>query len=334
MDMTTTTFTVSASAMPAVTSTNVLNTFLRRLSMLAILLVTFVSGMRAASYTISSGNNYLGINNGAIANINPFNASTCVWTGPDSGSGNFYMTVNGTTYYLRYSNGLTVTTRESQATSWTINGERLYNGSRYIRYNNNWTTVNNPNNWTTTGLDILAKLSFDPTGITAEGVEIVVGEEGQITYNLTSTSGTPVYDNVTFSINNTGIATINATTGVVTGVSAGTATVTVTAKKQDGTTACTATCSVVVKEPTPIQYVFYYSSSYGGSYYLAVNEDRDGVTRTNTFNAETCIWTGVDVGAGVYSATVDGTTYYLRLQSSGYYSYTLTITTDKDRSIR
>lgn len=326
-----TAFTTNASMMPVCTSTHTLSLCLRRLSMLAILIVTFVSGMRAASYTISSGNNYLGINNGAIANINPFNASTCVWTGPDSGSGRFSMTVNGTTYYLRYNNGLTVTTNQNNATSWTINGERLSTGTRYIRYNNGWTTVNNPNNWTT-GLDILAKLSFDPTGITAEGVEIVVGEEGKITYNLTSTSGTPVYDNVTFSINNTGIATINATTGVVTGVSAGTATVTVTAKKQDGTTACTATCSVVVKEPTPIQYVFYYSSNYGDAYYLAVNEDRDGVTRTNTFDAETCIWTGVDVGAGVYSATVDGTIYYLRLQSSGYYNYTLTITTDKDQA--
>ena len=78
----------------------------------------------------------------------------------------------------------------------------------------------------------------------------------------------------------------------------------------------------VVIEQTPTEYVFYYNG-----YYLTVNDGKNGVTRTNTFDAETCIWTGVDVGAGVYSATVDGRIYYLRLSDNN-----LTITTDKNQA--
>ena len=81
---------------------------------------------------------------------------------------------------------------------------------------------------------------------------IYAGNTGNITYSLTPN---PCYDNVTYTSNNTGIATVSSS-GVVTGVAAGQTTITVSAKKIDGTTSSALTTTVTVnvreKVATPV----------------------------------------------------------------------------------
>ena len=95
----------------------------------------------------------------------------------------------------------------------------------------------------------------DPTSISitsANPMTVYAGNTGNITYSLTPY---PCYNNVTYTSNNTGIATVS-NSGVVTGVAAGQTTITVSAKKIDGTTssALTTTITVNVREKvaTPV----------------------------------------------------------------------------------
>ena len=62
-----------------------------------------------------------------------------------------------------------------------------------------------------------------------------------------SITGTPM-SGPTYSSSNTGVATINATTGVVTGVAKGTSTITITYTNYDGTKA-TKTCNITIIQP-------------------------------------------------------------------------------------
>jgi len=100
----------------------------------------------ASSCLISDGNgNYLSINTaGALTNTTNSSTST-VWTFVNvTGSGLISAQANGLTYYLRYNSGLTITTTQSQGTSWTNKyGNIFYNGN-YITYNSGWktTTIN------------------------------------------------------------------------------------------------------------------------------------------------------------------------------------------------
>jgi hypothetical protein len=94
------------------------------------------------SYKISSGNGaYLTINsNGQLVNTN--NESLAVaWTFENPyGSGKVSSQANGTTYYLHYSSGLTLTTSLNTAVSWTRNNGVIFYNGNYIRYNSNNST--------------------------------------------------------------------------------------------------------------------------------------------------------------------------------------------------
>lgn len=102
----------------------------------------------------------------------------------------------------------------------------------------------------------------DPTGITANDVELVVGSADRtVSYTLTPTG--QVYNKVEAS-GNSGIVTVSPATVensphntgsfTIHAVSKGRTTLTLTAKKFDGTTACTTTVNVTVKEKcaTPV----------------------------------------------------------------------------------
>ena len=97
----------------------------------------------ALNYLISDGSgNYLTINSsGAITNSTNSSTAT-VWTFANpTGSGLISAQANGSTYYLRYNNGLAITTTQSLGTSWTSqNGYIFYNGN-YLTYNSGWTTI-------------------------------------------------------------------------------------------------------------------------------------------------------------------------------------------------
>ena len=104
-----------------------------------------------AGKKIHSGNNYMTVtSNGNLGNeTNSSSAVTWIFENIN-GSGRVYAEVGNQKYYLRYNNGLTVTTTESNATNWTYNSNngRLYYNNRYIRYSNGWTTTTNQNNAT------------------------------------------------------------------------------------------------------------------------------------------------------------------------------------------
>ena len=84
---------------------------------------------------------------------------------------------------------------------------------------------------------------IDPEGITAEDLTLPEGETGTIVYELQPSGA---YRNVTFSVADATIATVNAN-GVVTGIKAGTTTVTLTAKKLNGQTSPALTTTIYVK---------------------------------------------------------------------------------------
>ena len=112
--------------------------------------LTFVNdGWSAALesyYLISDGNgNYLTYNGSITNSTTAANASK--WTFSNTAdvnnpSGTISTLYNGTTYNLRYNNGLTAST--NQSTSWTNNNGRLYNGSYYIKFvNGSWEASSN-----------------------------------------------------------------------------------------------------------------------------------------------------------------------------------------------
>lgn len=86
----------------------------------------------------------------------------------------------------------------------------------------------------------------DPEGISVTTpMTVYVGQTGTISYTLTPS---PCYNNVTYTSNNTSIATVN-NSGVVTGVAVGSTTITVSAYTIGGTTsgALTGTVTVIVR---------------------------------------------------------------------------------------
>lgn len=84
---------------------------------------------------------------------------------------------------------------------------------------------------------------IDPEGITAEDLTLPVDETRTIAYELQPSGA---YRNVTFSVADVTIATVNAN-GVVTGKKAGTTTITLTAKKLNGETSPALTTTINVK---------------------------------------------------------------------------------------
>lgn len=84
---------------------------------------------------------------------------------------------------------------------------------------------------------------IEPTSIIAQDLTLAVDDTGTIVYDLQPSGA---YRNVTFSVADATIATVNAN-GVVTGIKAGTTTVTLTAKKLNGETSPALTTTINVK---------------------------------------------------------------------------------------
>ena len=134
-------------------------TTVRRLAILAILLMTFTLGARAAQYVIYNGTYFLAIKNkNGIEATSTFNPSTCIWTGPENGSSGYLsIQYNGATYYLNR-NGSSLAISTNASTYWNASGNDLYTvvsafyGSQnyYIYHSNGWKNHNQKNNNVTT----------------------------------------------------------------------------------------------------------------------------------------------------------------------------------------
>lgn len=125
----------------------------------------------------------------------------------------------------------------------------------------------------------------DPTGVSASDMTLNEGEDRTITPTLTPN---PCYTRLEFSSANTDIATVNATTGEVTGVAGGQTTVTIKAYKYSAPTqfvSTTITITVMEKVATPV---------------IEFTPQGEGETASTTITCGTA-------GARIYYTT-DGTT--------------------------
>ena len=145
--------TANASVMPISTSTHTSSTVLRRLGMLAALLVTFVLGVRAQSYYVFRNANgyYIYNNNGTVGATQTFSPA-CVW-GASGTMGNTSCTLQSyvnTSQYLRGSStSLSIGNSQSNWRTSSNGGNnylRYYgsssNNRRYIGYQNGVFTFN------------------------------------------------------------------------------------------------------------------------------------------------------------------------------------------------
>ncbi len=190
-----------------------------------------------------------------------------------TGTNNSYTHSNATYYYVyEFSDKTYYSTNPANAASITkpTSGlPQLTEGYTWSISNNSYATVNpstgaiTVNSLPTTDTEITLTCSvthegktqtvdkkitiiapkIDPEGITAEDLTLAEGETGTIVYDLQPSGA---YRNVTFSVADATIATVNAN-GVVTGIKAGTTTVTLTAKKLNDETSPALTTTIKVK---------------------------------------------------------------------------------------
>ena len=210
--------TANASVMPVSNSTHTFRTFLRRLSLLAILLITFVSEASAAQYVIYNGTHFLAIKNrNNIEATTTFNPATCIWTGPENGaSGYMSIEYNGSTYYLnKVNNSYTLSVSTSASSRWNVKGSMIYTsissmfGTRnyYIYYGSQWLTQTDANDSknnvlylctveSSTGGEItksyaisIGNVVANPTTLDHKGISTVTVSGGSVTVTTTTTSG-------------------------------------------------------------------------------------------------------------------------------------------------
>ena len=213
--------TANASVMPVSNSTHTFRTFLRRLSLLAILLITFVSEASAAQYVIYNGTYFLAIkNSNNIEATTTFNPATCIWTGPENGaSGYFSIEYNGDTYYLnRTTSGWnsTISVSTSASSHWNVKGSMIYTSvtsnwlgttNYYLYYDSGWKTWNQANNSSNNVLYLcsveastggeatksyainIGNVVANPTTLDHKGTSTVTVSGGSVTVTTTTTSG-------------------------------------------------------------------------------------------------------------------------------------------------
>jgi len=230
-------------------------------------------------------------------------AMTVVWKNGDSFSytGNaitpaFDVLDNGSTlaagsnndYTYEFSNNTNVGT---QATL-TITGRNEYQGTKTVYFtitkaSNEFTTINTPS----VPIDCGAAALTIPHATTgSRGPSTISLPAGTFSIGATSKFGTPTYTS-----NNTSIATVNSSTGVVTGVAAGTTTITVSVAGTTNYDALSQNINVTVEK---MSYVFTYNGTTEGSgpCYQVVNNNGPHIF-TKTFTANATL-TAALVGAG------------------------------------
>ena len=193
-----------------------------------------------------------------------YTGSNSTYTAP------YYTLTGASTYYVQdggtpQTNITSFTTTTGINYSWTLENSASYDDG-YVRISGNSveyyksygtettltlravathtasSTVSTATSQTLTFMPLLDPTNLDITS--GNTMTVNVGNTGNITYSLQPNS---CYDNVTFSSNATGVATVSSD-GIVTGVSAGTATITVTAHTIDENANLTKTVTVTVKD--------------------------------------------------------------------------------------
>jgi len=168
----------------------------------------------------------------------------------------------------------------------------------------------------------------DPTvSFATTSKTMTVGE----TYTQTATTNSD--GDITYSSSNTSVATVDATTGLVTAVAAGTATITASVAATSSYNAGSATYMVTVTRITPT--ISFATSTVnineGGTYTQIPTYNGDGAitfsssnTSVATVDASTGLVTGVSEGTATITATAAQTTMYSSVSAT--YSVTVTET--------
>ncbi len=196
-------------------------------------------------------------------------------------SGYFQFEFNSTTYYKTSLTAGATTTLPSGSTdgvtySWSLEG-----------INNSYATISNdgkisyldyvPTDQTATikltathgetTRTVSKQVTFkapevDPTDVSATNMTVYVGKSQNAAVTLTPN---PCYRHLEFTSANIGIATVNTTTGVVTGVSLGNTTVTVNAYKVGNTEYISTSFNVVVKDKVADPVITFTPSGTAGA---------------------------------------------------------------------
>ncbi|MCB9498160.1 MAG: endonuclease [Erysipelotrichaceae bacterium] len=150
-------------------------------------------------------------------------------------------------------------------------------------------------------VDLSSSVAVTGVSLDTSTLSLIVGNNSTLTATISPTDATN--QNVTWSTNNSSVATVSG--GVVTAVAAGTATITVTTS--DGS--YTDTCAVTVSELT-LASLAYSGTLSDSSYFTGESFDATGLTVTATYsNSSTAdvtssvIWTPNPLTAGTTSVT-------------------------------
>ena len=235
----------NASATSAASSIQTSRTFMQRLGMLAMLLVTFALGARAADYvfTYTNGNNtyFLGQSTTPTTSFVP---NTSIYTG---NSGSTFRNANG--YYIQYNYNSGLTFSATTGTNFTINNNQLaydfYNGNYiYLYFNNSNSTwqISYSNNRRATAYTVTTSSVINDFTISGEATIKAVGTHSYTHTNATyydtykfnnktyystnadqaATTTEPVNnlptidEGYTWTISSNNYATVNASTGAIT----------------------------------------------------------------------------------------------------------------------
>lgn len=256
-------------------------------------------------YITDNNDNYLSLDNsGNIINQSSAEDAT-LWaftTMNENPSGYIFTEINGTTYYLSYSNGLTTST--TQTTSWNNAGDGLYYSGNYIQFRDGkW--IASSDRTTSTRYRITDGngnyLSINGTNVVNE-----TSESDAIGWTFSNTSGT--YPKGTIS------TTINGSTYYLKYNSGLTLATSTTTWGNDGTGLYNSSNYIrfdgskwIATNLTGNQG--YYISDGKGNY-LSVS----GTSLANaTSTSDAILWTFSNYsGSGTISTIINSTTYYLR----------------------
>jgi hypothetical protein len=195
-------------------------------------------------------------------------------------------------------NEMTVALRNEKASADTYTLTATVGGATY-NYTKSGVTFENGKYYAITVKMNPKKVSFIYLNKTSASLAI----GGTVELSATVSPSDAVDKTVTWSSSNTSVATVNATTGVVTAVAEGTATITATANDGSGTTA---TCSVTVY---PEGTIVWNSSNVSNLYVSGTSTSykKEGITLSANADMISAIWYGSgDYGGIDFSARASG----------------------------
>ncbi|MGI6713989.1 MAG: endonuclease [Bacilli bacterium] len=206
-------------------------------------------------------------------NASPAVKARCMETYPDAASSvtldSIQVTTlpNKTTYYIDETldtTGIVVTGNYSDGTTKNVTSSCSFSPTTFSSLGTKAITVSGLGKTTTFNVNVVDYETVPLTGISIPDATINIEKEKTHTIVPTcAPSNVYPYPAITFNSNNTLVATVNSTTGVVTAVNQGTANITVTATQ--GSITKTTIAKIIVTEAGVVEIVDIYDQAAGTS---------------------------------------------------------------------